>query len=124
MTVNAHYVSFNQNTSTNVIDSVGVRAVDENSQCVNIGVNLNECTPHINGKILKLNRRYSSGGIKVTRHLKRVHISVPNCADIALVMWVICERQFIEGYYPQAIKTVIMRGLNVGHRASHGLIGK
>lgn len=95
VTVNAHYTSVSVYRYSHIIDRVGVRAVDENSQCMNIGVNLNQCTPHINGKILKLNRRYSSGGIKVIRHSNHVHISVPNCADIALVMWVICERSIL-----------------------------
>ena len=124
--VNAQYVSLTPRL--NVIDQVGVRAVDDNSQCVNIRVNVDQCSAQVNN-IPTI--RYSSGGINVRRYSNRVRISVPNCAELTLVMWVICENRTLDNpdqpgttITANMIKFVVMRGLNFGHRQSHGLLGK
>ncbi len=65
------------------------------------------------------------------RYSNRVRISTPNCNDLTLVMWVICETRVLENpdeFNSSAtgdmIKFVVMRGLNTGHSRAHGLIGK
>ena len=116
--VNAQYVATTR--SVNIIDQIGVRALDSSNQCVNIRVNINGCSAEVNGIPMM---RYSSGGISVRRYSNRVRISVPNCASISLVMWVICEKSNIEGQDIDAIKFVVMRGLNFGRQA-HGLLGE
>jgi hypothetical protein len=128
-TVNAQYVALTE--SLNIIDEVGVRAVDNADQCVNIRVNVNQCTADVNGVPLGLMERYSMNGINVKRYNNRVRISVPNCNELTLVMWVICEMHVIDNpddpgneLPANMIKFVVMRGLNFGHRAAHGLLGK
>jgi hypothetical protein len=128
-TVNAQYVSLTE--SLNVIDEVGVRAVDNDDQCVNVHVNIDNCTADVNGVALDLMGRYSVKGISVRRYNNRIRISVPNCNELTLVMWVICEmRTFYDPDDPdndlsaEMIKFVVMRGLNFGHRTAHGLLGE
>ena len=59
------------------------------------------------------------------RYSKRARISVPNCNDINLIMWVICEERTIlnSDVTGEMLKFVVLRGLNYGRRA-HGLLGK
>ena len=116
--VNAQYINATQ--SVNVIDQIGVRALDTSNKCVNIRVKINGCFAEVNGIPTM---RYSSDGISMKTYSNRIRISVPNCASISLVMWVICEKSNIEGQDIDAIKFVVMRGLNFGRRA-HGLLGE
>ena len=107
-----------------------MRAVDDNKMCRNIQVDVNECAASIDGVPLAAGARYSSGGISVRRYSNRVRISVPNCNELMLVMWVICETRTLEDPFGAGevtgdmIKFVVMRGLNFGHRMAHGLLGK
>ena len=127
-TVNAHYHDLT--SYLNVIDQIGVRAVDDNRMCRNIQVDVNGCAASIDGRALAAGDRYSSGGISVRSYSNRVRISVPNCADVTLVMWVICETRTLEDPFGNGqvtgdmIKFVVMRGLNFGHRMAHGLLGE
>ena len=107
---------------------IGVTAVGNSGVCQNISVNLDgNCEALVNGG------PPASGavdGIQVKRYTStsRVRISVPNCGDTTLVMWVFCKSGHIEDpitldYYPiNFIRYVVMRGLNL-HEKSHGLIG-
>lgn len=127
-TVNAHYHDLT--SYLNVIDQIGVRAVDNNGMCRNIQVDVNGCAASIDGSPLAAGNRFSSGGISVRSYSNRVRISVPNCAELTLVMWVICETRTLEDPFGNGvvtgdmIKFVVMRGLNFGHRKAHGLLGK
>ena len=126
--VNARYVQFS--TGLNVIDEIGVRAVDTADQCVNIRVDVGNCTADVNDVALDVMGRYSMNGVSVRRYRNRVRISVPNCNDLTLVMWVFCETRTLEDHADGSkvtgdmIKFVVMRGLNMGNRPSHGLLGK
>lgn len=124
--VNSHYVGVGERL--NIIDDIAVRAVNDRGQCVNISVEVNGCLARVDGFPME---RYSSGGISVRRFSNRVRISVPNCNELMLVMWVMCERREFKyvddigsSVIRHAIKFVVMRGLNYGHRIAHGLLGK
>ena len=121
VSVNGHYTS--HNGTVTAMDSIGVRAVDNAGHCVNIGVDVNECAATVNGALLSIMGRCSSEGVNVRRYKNRVRISVPNCAEITLVMWAICERHTPELTPIDVIKFVVMRGLNDGNQQAHGLIG-
>lgn len=125
--VNARYVGLSDRL--NIIEDITVRTVDNLQQCLNISVSIETgCSAIVNGVERS---RYSSGGINVRAFPNRVRISVPNCNDQMLVMWVFCE----EGNFDvmidtgpisitrNAIKFVVMRGLNYGNRLAHGLLG-
>ena len=127
VTVNALYTALTP--SINVITQVGIRAVDEDSHCLNILVYIRQCSAYINEVPLSFTDKYSVGGVSVRRYRNRVRISVPNCNDLTLVMWVFCETRTLDnpngpGITSEMIKVVVMRGLNQGHSKSHGLIGK
>ena len=127
VTVNAHYTYLSN--YINVIDKIGVRAFDNIRKCRNIQVNVDSCSAFVNGTPLAAGSRYNSEGIIVHRHSNHVQISVPNCNELSLVMWVICEIRTINDPFGDGtvtgsmIKFVVMRGLNFGHRQAHGLLG-
>ncbi len=129
ISVNAHYAA--ASSSLNVISRVGVRAVGDDGQCRNILVDVDECSASVDGATLDVTSRYASASISVRRYANRVRISVPNCNELTLVMWVFCESRTMDD--PEApegrvtadmIKFVVTRGLNFGHRGAHGLIGE
>jgi hypothetical protein len=128
-TVNALYVALTERL--NIIDEIAIKTVDNQNQCIDISVSIeNSCRAVVNG--VNVNR-YSMGGVSVRTYTNRVRISVPNCHDVTLVMWVLCEEQnfFVEGdsgafttVARKNIKYLVKRGLNYGNVLSHGLIGK
>ena len=122
--VNARYGPLDNPWEGNIIRAVGVRArgLSDNS-CHNIRVDLEGCsanieTPDGNSQSLASMERFQSDGILVQKYPSRVRISAPNCENVMLVMWVICENK--NGH--DSIKFVIARGLNL-RPSSHGLIG-
>ena len=125
VTVSAHYTNLTSNL--NIIDQIGVRAVDNNGTCRNIQVNVGGCSAFVNELPLEAGSKYDSEGISVRRYSNRVRISVPNCNEVSLVMWVICETRTIDDPLGKVtgnmIKFVVMRGLNFGHSKAHGLLG-
>lgn len=129
--VSAYYTGLNERL--NVIDKIAIRAIDNRQRCVDTSVSIeNSCSSVVNGV---LTSRYSSGGVSVHTFMNRVRISVPNCGELTLVMWVICKEQQFQVMEPEVggvasrsvtrnnIEFVVMRGLNYGHRLAHGLIG-
>ena len=131
VSVNAHYAQVRPTESQNIIDAVYVRAVDNNNNCRNIAVSLSGCSASVDG--IGISSMYSSMGVSVRPYSNRVRIAVPNCAELDLVMWVICQsRTFWSSqvgsdgreitFNADMIKFVIARGLNL-QETSHGLLG-
>lgn len=128
--INVHYTKLT--SYLNVIDRVGIRAVELGAQpqCRNISVDLSGCSAMIDGMPLNQSGRYSFRGIRVRQYSERVRIAVPNCNDLSLVVWVICQRRTLSDPFngdkitANMIKIAVMRGLNFGHRNAHGLLGK
>ena len=131
-TVNAYYEKAETNSSNidlNVVTKIGVRAVGNNGSCINIEVDQDTCTPYVNDVMLNTTSfLYEGIRLRWNVNRSRVRISVPNCADTMLVMWVFCSRGDVEdpvtwAYYNiRFIRFVVMRGLNLNDH-SHGLIG-
>lgn len=130
LSVNAHYV--NVTSDLNVIDSIGIRALDNASQCINIDIQLEGCAVSVNGVELTADR-YEQGEVSVRRARRgdRVRVRVPNCNELAVVMYTVCQRgrtleDLVTGELVEAdmIKFEVTRGLNFGHRNAHGIIGK
>jgi len=124
--INTRYAAMSN--SLNIMDSMAVRAVDDAMDCVNVQVDVQGCSARVNGVAMD---SYSFQGVSVRRYSsKRVRISVPNCLDKALVMWVVCENNTLQDpdnssveLSGEMLKFVVMRGLNDGRQA-HGLLGK
>ena len=124
VSVNAHYERVRSDVDINVIDSIGVRAVDNASQCHNIMADLNGCRAFVDG--VEITTSYRMGGISVRKYPTRVRIAVPNCEDHDLVMWVFCQTGTFENgnmtFDAPMIRYVIARGFNLAE-TSHGILG-
>ena len=102
------------------VDGVYVLAVNNDKQCVNITVSLdqiNDCETSLNGGRIS---SYKHRGISVQVAGNTTNITVPNCVDGALTMQVICKATD-NGTKFQEFR--VIRGLNLNEE-SHGLIGK
>ena len=107
----------------NFIRAIGVRAVGSSGECYNIrafeDVN-GSCSAMMMGATDVFPPGMSAfDGITVRRTRSRVRISVPNCENVNLVMWVTCE----ERSGVRSLRFDISRGLNL-RPTSHGLIGE
>ena len=124
VSVNAHYARVRSDVDINVIDRIGVRAVNNASQCHNITADLNGCRAFVDG--VEITTSYRMGGISVRKYPTRVRIAVPNCEDHDLVMWVFCQTGTFENgnmtFDAPMIRYVIARGLNLAE-TSHGILG-
>ena len=74
--INVHYV--NLTSYLNVIDRVGIRAVELGTQpqCRNISVDLSGCSAMIDGMLLDQSGRYNLRGIRVRQYSQRVKIAI------------------------------------------------
>ena len=124
VSVNAHYARVRSDLYINVIDRIGIRAVDNASQCHNIMADLNGCRVFVDD--VEISTSYRMKGISVRKYPTPVRIAVPNCEDDDLVMWVFCQTgTFVGGnmtFDAPMIRFVIARGFNLAE-TSHGLLG-
>ena len=119
--VNALYVAMDIPDNGNIISAVGVRAIDKLGDCIDVSVSLqNDCVPSVRfgNSTLQSVERYSSNGVSVSLRRGRVRVSVPNCENVQLVMWVICRAVSEQ----RLIEFEITRGVNL-RPTSHGLLG-
>ena len=116
VSVNALYIPMDDG-SGNFISNLGVLAEDNSGVCQETEVDLTGCTVRVNGEVITT--VYNRDGINIRRHTNRVRIVVPNCQNVGLVLWVICEVRSGQNM----IKLVTVRGFNL-RPTSHGLIGK
>ena len=123
--VNAHYAVFDHPMRPlHIVDQISIRAVDSANECINIAVMVDDhgqCKATVKGQLLENNGdiEFSQNGITVRSYPRRARVTVPNCENNPLVMWIICE----EKYGIHMIYFKISRGFNLNHN-SHGLIGK
>ena len=105
----------------NIITSVGIRAEDNDGMCRNIQVNLEGCALSVENSEGAMNtvQSFLMAGVSARKvGTRRVRISVPNCENLRLVMWVICEQE-----PTNMIRFQVARGLNLAP-TSHGLLGQ
>lgn len=120
--VNAYYQISSANEDLNFIRDIGVVTIDSQEECITIRVSVdNDCVPevHRGNQEVNMSMRYQDAGVYVRRSGQSVRISVPNCDNSQLVMWVKCRN--ITGQ-PQ-LRFDITRGLNL-KPTSHGLLGE
>ena len=121
--VNAEYSAMDNPENGNIISTIGVAATDNDGDCIQIEVSVDDCVPVVNG-VPHSTTPYSSNGVMAARldgRTTRARISVPNCdAGITdnLVFWVVCQN--IGGQ--RMIKFQVMRG-NMLQPDAHGLVG-
>ena len=124
VSINAHYARVRSGVDINIIDRIGVRAVNGAGQCHNISTDLNGCRALVDD--VEIAMLYRMRGINVRKYPTRVRIAVPNCEDHDLVMWIICQTgTFTNGnttFETPMIRFVIVRGFNLAE-TSHGILG-
>ena len=125
VSVNAHYMRARSDVDINIIDTIGVRAVDNDDQCRNIQVDLDGCRASVDG--VEITMPYRMAGISVRKYTNRVRIAVPNCDEHDLVMWVFCQTGTFSYNDTSTIQSpmirfVIARGFNL-QETSHGILG-
>lgn len=119
VSVAAGYVQVYSNSTEellNVIGEVGILAVDNAGECVRISIESELCLAAVDS--VPVDVIYMSQGVRVRKGRNYVRVSVPNCADSMLTMWILC-RNFDNN---AMIKFVVTRGINL-RETSHGLIG-
>ena len=127
VSVNSHYAGV---SIFNIIDEIAVNAVDETGACRNIMVSLkpDECAASLDG--FDIDKMTTVDGISIRKYSNRVRVSVPNCEDMQLVMWIFCLNQTLQGFDKDTLvstearmmKFVIARGFNL-QETSHGILG-
>ena len=121
--VNAQYTAVN---TSNIIDSIAIRAQGDSKTCRDIRVDLEGCAAFASqlgggGSLVQLTGMLEEDGISVRPYSNRVRIAVPNCNNLRLVMWAICEPT--TPGIPSHIRFHVSRGVNLSP-TSHGLLGK
>ena len=120
--VNAYYQISSANEELNFIRDIGVVTLDSRGDCITVRVSVdNDCVPevHRGDQEVSMSMRYQDAGVYVRRSGQSVRISVPNCANSQLVMWIKCRNTTGQ---PQ-LRFDITRGLNL-KPTSHGLLGE
>ncbi len=103
------------------VDRIDVRAVNNLQQCVSISVVLenNTCSTSVGES--SLSGMYSEYGVSVRQAASsRTRISVPNCVDNSIIMYVMCNDLGTAAPY---LELKVIRGLDL-KESSHGIIGK
>ena len=123
VSVNAQYRAMDDPTAGNVVNRIGITAVDQDGTCRRIEASLEGCLATVDGTTpVDIGSPFSDAGISVIRYENRVRISVPNCGigKHELVIWFICKT--LEDGQPVS-EFVVAKGVNL-RPTSHGLIGK
>ena len=102
------------------VDRIDITTVNNFQQCVSISVALDNggCTATVGGNML--GGEYSSYGVSVRQTGNRTRVSVPNCADNKLIMYIMCQGL---GTTVPYVELRVIRGLNL-RESSHGVIGE
>ena len=117
--VNAFYVSLTNALAGNIIGGIGINAVDQDGVCHRIETRLDQCSALVDGDALSVGETYDKAGIIVMRRRNRIRIALPNCGNVDLIMWFICQNVSGE----MMSRFVISRGVNL-QPTSHGMVGK
>ena len=125
--VNGYYERAVPDLNLNVISQIVVRARGTNT-CWNIQVDLYTCWAAVDRAPPPSGGSFDGITVRSYPTSSRVRISVPNCADSMLVMWVFCRDGQVEDpitmefIHIRFIRLMVRRGLNLNEQ-SHGLIG-
>ena len=122
VSVNAYYTAMNDPINGNIISAFGIRAVDNSgSSCTDIEVIQNQTTGYCELRVDGVQTSaYSMNGISASlRSFYKARVSVPNCEQLPLVMWIKCRN--IQDQFMMSFD--VKRGVNL-RPTSHGLLGK
>ena len=117
LSVNSHFTSMPDQSNINRMSTIGIRAATTADQagggCVNIQIDLENCTASIQGRPILIME--FSGDIRIRKFGNRWRVSVPNCERPSVVMWITCG--------PKMLRFDVARGSAL-NPTSHGLVGE
>jgi len=118
VSVNAYIIPAQRTNYFNVISKVGITAVDRDGSCQNIEVDQEDCSATVGVMPITNGVMYNVAGISVKQRRNGYRISVPNCEQGSVVMWVFCKtiRE------ADMLRFLVARG-NSLMPTSHGLVG-
>lgn len=125
VSVNAHFTPMRNPAAGNIISGIGIRAVGESQSCHNVNIQQDQvnaaCHTSIgNSSELNVGDHVIINGIAVKQiSMTKVRVSVPNCEQLPIVMYVKCDN--VSGEFMTRFE--VLRGANL-RPTSHGLIGK
>ena len=119
VSVNAYYIPAQRADFFNVINKIGITAVDSDDNIQNIEIDQENCLATVGTTPVTSEMIYHSANITVRRRRNGYRIAVPNCQPRHLVIWVTCQST----QDADLLKFVIARGRNL-MPTSHGLVGK
>ena len=118
--VTADYQAMDIVEDGNVIRALGIKAVGIGGTCHNIEIRMNDNNPVVTlVDDSEISGIFESDGIRVRTYTDQVHISVPNCGVVNLIMW--ARREDVNGQ--SMLRFQVSRGYNLAP-TSHGLIGR
>lgn len=115
--VNARYVSLNNDKYETIINRVGIRAVNGDGRCQNIQVN-KDCSVRFNGQVLSSN--ITEKNISIELFANSVLVSVPDCGK-EIAFYFFCHR--ISDDNTRVMNMTITRNY-IDQEITHGLIGR
>ena len=113
LSVNAWSTQLPNNDRINRMSEIGLFAMNDNNECLEIKIDVNNCTGTLGGTEITSN--YNSNGVTIRSYVRRWRVSVPNCHPMQAVMYVYCDAM-------DMLQFDIARGNNLAS-TSHGLLG-
>ena len=86
LSVNAWFTQLPNNNRINRMSEIGLLAMNDNNECLEIKIDVNNCTGTLGGTEITSN--YNSNGVTIRSYVRRWRVSVPNCHPMQAVMYV------------------------------------
>ena len=118
ISVNTLYDAVPGNAMLNRMKEIGIvaaKTVRGEDGCAEIKVNVDDCNATLNGVNIPRSDSIMDGDVHIRNFGKRWRVSVPNCQQLGVVMWITCNGHML--------RFQIARGSGLA-RSSHGLLGK
>ena len=115
--VNARYVSLNNDKYNTIINRVGIHTVNDDGKCMNIQVN-EDCSVHFNGRVLSSN--ITEKNISIELFSNSVLVSLPNCGK-QIDIYFFCH--YTSDDNTPLMNMTITRNY-IDQDITHGLIGR
>ena len=116
LSVNAFYDTVPDKPTLNRMSEIGIRAgrTIDGSGCDLIKITVADCSATLNNNNITM-LKVESGDISIDKLRNKWHVSVPNCQQLGVAMWITCDGPML--------RFEITRGSGLAS-TSHGLLGK
>ena len=115
--INGRYANIDESGAETTFGAVGIRTVDANGACNNIGIK-RDCSVRYNKDILPTN--FTGNAISIEIFSNSVHVSIPNCGK-EIVIHFRCQRLSPDNV---PVMDVAITRNYIEQDITHGLIGR